>query len=171
MSDDANTRPTPARLFPQLIKFGLVGGVGFVVNVVVFNALMVLAFTPAHVEHRSLYATAIANVVAIFVNWLGNRYWAFSAQRRENTAREGIEFFVVSLVGTLIPLGCVWISQYVLGNTSLLADNIANNGVGLLLGMIFRFALYRWWVFAPNRRVATPGPVVTRAENAPQARS
>jgi putative flippase GtrA len=46
----------------------------------------------------------------------------------------------------------VWVSHYALGFTSLIADNIANNVIGLALGMIFRFALYRWWVFAPRRR-------------------
>jgi putative flippase GtrA len=157
MTDATPTSPSPpssgrGRLIPQLIKFGLVGGVGFVANLVVFNALMLLAFNPSHVEHASLIATAIATMVAIFLNWLGNRYWAFSTQRRTNTAREGMEFFVVSLVGMLIPLGCVWVSHYLLGHTSLLADNVANNVIGLGLGMIFRFALYRWWVFSPTRR-------------------
>jgi putative flippase GtrA len=45
----------------------------------------------------------------------------------------------------------VWLSHYVLGFTSLLADNIANNVIGLLLGTLFRFAFYRWWVFSPKR--------------------
>jgi hypothetical protein len=38
-----------------------------------------------------------------------------------------------------------------MGLTSPLADNISNNVIGLGLGTLFRFALYRWWVFSPNR--------------------
>lgn len=138
-----------ARLLPQLIKFGAVGAVGFVVNLAVFNALMLTVLSG--VAHKTLIATAIATLAAIGTNWVGNRYWAFSQNRQENTAREGAEFLVVSLAGMAIPLLCVWVSHYLLGYTSLLADNIANNVVGLALGMVFRFAFYRWWVFSPDR--------------------
>lgn len=65
--------------------------------------------------------------------------------------REAFEFFAAGLLGMLIPLGCVWVSHYVMGFTSLLADNIANNVVGLALGTASRFVLYRWWVFSPRR--------------------
>jgi putative flippase GtrA len=139
-------------LLMQVLKFGAVGGVGFVVNLVVFNVLLATVFHPRGVHFGPLYATVAATVVAIAVNWLGNRYWAFSSGRQSNTAREGAEFFAVSLIGMAIPLLCVWRSHYVMHLTSPLADNIANNVVGLVLGMLFRFALYRWWVFAPSRR-------------------
>ncbi len=138
-----------ARLFPQLVKFGAVGGLGLVVNFIVFNGLMVTVFAGVH--HGPIYATVIATLLAIVTNWLGNRFWAFSGQRQSNTVREGVEFFLVSLAGMGIPLFCLWISHYVLGYDSLLADNIANYVVGLGLGMMFRFALYRWWVFSPDR--------------------
>lgn len=144
---------TPAahrsRLLPQLVKFGAVGAVGFVVNFAVFNGLMLTVFAKLH--HGTIFATIIATVVAIATNWVGNRYWAFAAQRQSNTAREGIEFLIVSLAGMGIPLLCVWVSHYLLGFTSLLADNIANNVIGLALGTLFRFAFYRWWVFSPER--------------------
>jgi hypothetical protein len=52
----------------------------------------------------------------------------------------------------LIGLSCLWVSHYVMGYTSVLADNIATNVVGLGLGTAFRFSLYKWWVFAPSRR-------------------
>lgn len=139
-------------LLMQILKFGAVGGVGFVVNLIVFNVLLATVFHPKVVHFGPLYATVAATVVAIAVNWLGNRYWAFSSGRQSNTAREGAEFFAVSLIGMAIPLLCVWVSHYVMHLTSPLADNIANNVVGLVLGMLFRFALYRWWVFAPGRR-------------------
>lgn len=154
-----------ARLLPQLIKFGAVGAVGFVVNLAVFNGLMLTVL--AGVPHKTLIATAIATLVAIGTNWVGNRYWAFSQNRQSNTAREGAEFFIVSLAGMAIPLLCVWVSHYLLGFTSLLADNIANNVVGLALGMVFRFGFYRWWVFSPDRaerREKRRAPVGATAE-------
>jgi putative flippase GtrA len=60
----------------------------------------------------------------------------------------------VSIGGMLIGLACLWVSHYLLGFTSLLADNVATNVLGLALGTAFRFTLYKWWVFAPHRRGA-----------------
>ncbi|HEY5223098.1 MAG TPA: GtrA family protein [Microbacteriaceae bacterium] len=151
MSERIAPRKARSAFVLQLLKFGAVGGVGFVVNLVVFNALRATIFNPSVEHYGPLYATIVATVVAITVNWIGNRFWAFSDGRQTNTAREGVEFFAVSLVGMLIPLACVWISHYLMGLTSPLADNISNNVVGLVLGTLFRYALYRWWVFSPRR--------------------
>jgi len=51
----------------------------------------------------------------------------------------------------------------VLGYTSVLADNISSNVVGLFLGAVFRFVLYRYWVFSPTRRARAEVPVTTGA--------
>jgi putative flippase GtrA len=80
--------------------------------------------------------------------------------------REGIEFAVVSLIGAGIALGCLWISHYGLGYTSVLDDNLATNVVGLALGTSFRFALYRFWVFSRDRRgtVDIAAPTLLQSE-------
>ena len=54
-------------------------------------------------------------------------------------------------------MACLWISHYLLGFTSLLADNISSNVIGLALGTAFRFWLYRTWVF----RAREAGQVTT----------
>jgi putative flippase GtrA len=140
------------RLISQFAKFGVIGAVGFVVNVALFNLLRSTAFEPSHVQGGSIWANIIATLVAIVVNWIGNRYWTFRKEARKHPLSEAIEFFVVSLVGLGIGTGCLWISHYGLGLTSQLADNISANVVGLALGTIFRFALYRLWVFNPGRK-------------------
>jgi putative flippase GtrA len=154
---ESRAEPSRRRAFVmQVLKFCAVGGVGVVLNLIVFNVLLATVFSAKNVHHGPLYATVVATVVAIAANWVGNRFWAFSAQRQKNTLREGIEFFLVSLAALGIPLLCVWVSHYVLGFTSVLADNIANNVVGLALGTLFRFALYKFWVYAPERtRIST----------------
>lgn len=150
MTTETTAARRTARFLPQLIKFGAVGAVGFGVNLVVFNVMLLIVLR--NVQHATIYSTIIATVIAILTNWIGNRYWAFSGQRQENAAREGVEFFAVSLVtGTGIPLVCVWVSHYLLGMANPVADNISANVVGLAIGMLFRFALYRWWVYSPAR--------------------
>jgi len=142
------------KLIRQFLRFGVVGGIGVVVNIVVFNALRATVWAPERVHLGPLYATLVATGVAIGLNWLGNRYWAFREHRRTDAAREGAEFLLVSLAGLLIPLGCVAVSHYVLGLRGQLADTVSNNIVGLALGTAFRFALYRWWVWSPERDAA-----------------
>ena len=89
--------------------------------------------------------------MVVVCNWIGNRYWTFRSHRRRNYVREFAEYLIVSLGGMAISLGCLWISHHLLGFTSLLADNIATNVIGLGLGTAFRFLLYRYWVFGHHR--------------------
>ncbi|HEV7951098.1 MAG TPA: GtrA family protein [Glaciihabitans sp.] len=138
-------------LFAQLARFGAVGAIGLVVDVTIFNVLRLTVLAPESVEHGPFWAKVISTSVAILVNYIGNRYWTFGAWRRRRAWRESLEFILVSIGGMLIGLGCLWVSREVLGYTSLLADNISSNVIGLGLGTAFRFALYRLWVFNPNR--------------------
>lgn len=139
------------RLIAQLARFGAVGAVGFVVDFSIFNVLRATVLSPDEVHSGPFWAKVVSTVVAIGVNWVGNRYWTFRDQRRSVATREGIEFVVVSLGGMVISLGCLGISHYVLGFTSALADNVSGNVIGLLLGTLFRFWLYKVWVYHPDR--------------------
>ncbi len=154
--------PSPARtesptggragaLFRQLFAFALVGGVGFVLDLAVFNVLRLTLFAPESIHEGPIVAKVISTGVAIAANWIGNRYWTFGPHRRTDSAVEAVEFLVVSLLGMGVGLACLWVSHYVLGFTSLLADNISTNVVGLILGSVVRFALYRHWVYHPER--------------------
>lgn len=140
-------------LVRQLTKFALVGGVGFVVDTVAFT---LLRLTPVF-AHSPLKAGIISTILAIGANWIGNRYWTFGPHRSTRGGREGLEFVAVSVLGMLVALGCLAFSHYVLDLRTVLADNIAKNVVGLVLGSVIRFALYRYWVYHPARphRVAT----------------
>lgn len=138
-------------LLTQLARFGTVGLVGLVVDVALFNLLRVTVLAPEFIAEGPIIAKVISTSVAIAVNWLGSRYWTFRLERRRPAAREAVEFAVVSIGGLLIAVACLVVSRYVLGFTSLLADNIATNVVGLALGSTFRFVLYRAWVFHPRR--------------------
>ncbi|PYY60079.1 GtrA family protein [Curtobacterium sp. MCSS17_011] len=138
------------RLIAQLARFGVVGAVGFVVDTTVFNVLRITVLNPEDVHSGPFWAKVVSTVVAIFVNWMGNRYWTFREQRRAVATREGIEFVVVSLGGMVIALACLGVSHYAMGLTSVLADNVANV-IGLVLGTVFRFWLYKVWVYHPER--------------------
>lgn len=142
----------------ELVRFGFVGALAFVVDAGLFN---LLRFGPGELlGHKPLTAKVVSVAVATVVAWLGNRYWTFAERRTPNRARELVAYAVANVVGMAIAVGCLAVSHYVLGLTSALADNIAANGVGLVLGTVFRYLAYRTFVFTGTPRAAAdaPGP-------------
>jgi putative flippase GtrA len=133
------------------VKFGVVGLIGMVIDIGLFNLLRLGVFGEDHYFHGPIGAKVLSVSVAIAFNWLGSRYWTFREHRRKNFVKELAEYVIVSIGGMLIGLLCLYVSHYVLGFDNLLADNIASNVVGLGLGTIFRFALFRFWVYGHHR--------------------
>ncbi|HPG76746.1 MAG TPA: GtrA family protein [Rhodoglobus sp.] len=144
-------------LFGQFVRFGVVGLVGVVVDVGIFNLLRLTVLAPELIHEGPVIAKIISTSIAIVTNWIGNRYWTFGSMRRSHVLREGLEFALVSVGGMGIALLCLWVSHYLLGFTSALADNIATNVVGLALGTAFRFTFYRIWVFRPELEAKAAG--------------
>lgn len=132
-------------LLRELIKFGVVGAVAFVVDVGVFN---LLRFGPGEVLGDKPLSAKVASVaVATCVAWYGNRQWTFRHRRTSAPGRELLQFAVINVIGLGIGLACLWVSHYLLGLRSPLADNVSANGVGLVLSTLFRFWAYRRYVF------------------------
>jgi len=139
------------KLLRYALKFGVVGLAGYFVDVGLFNALRLGAAGDGHFFQGPIGAKIVSAGIATVVTWFGNRYWTFREHRRKNYLLELAEFSAVAVGGILIGLACLWVSHYLLGFTSLLADNISSNLVGLLLGTAFRFLLYRFWVYGHHR--------------------
>ncbi len=140
-----------AGIIGSFVKFGIVGLVGFVVDVGIFNVLRLGFFGDEGWWATALGAKVVSTSVAIVFNWLGNRYWTFRKNRSTPILREFIEFLLASIAGMLVALACLWISHHLFGLRDLVSDNISANVIGLGLGTLLRFFLYRYWVFNPNR--------------------
>ena len=76
----------------QLFKFGVVGASGYVVNLVVYTALLGIG------AHK---AAAVSFVVAAANNYWWNRHWTFVGQKG-GFALQGARFFVVSIAAFLV---------------------------------------------------------------------
>lgn len=124
------------RVFSELAKFGAVGALSFVVDAVVFNAVL-------HATDKPLTSKVVSTLVAATNAFFLNRHWSFRHRERRGVHREYALFFVLNAIGLSISLTCLFVSHYLLGFDSRLADNISANGVGLVLGTTFRFWSYR----------------------------
>jgi len=132
----------------ELAKFGTVGFVSLLVDLAVFN--VVLQALPDKPLTAKVVSTAVSTTNAFVLN----RHWSFRHRERTGLRREYGLFLVLNAVGLSISLLCLAISHYVLGFESVLASNLAANGVGLALGTAFRFWSYRKFVWAAPQEVA-----------------
>lgn len=138
----------------ELIRFAGVGGVAYMIDLGLFN-LMLLGL-----DWPDLYARIIAAVVAMTVAFFGNRHWTWRERRGSAAAhRQYALYFFFNGIGLLISLACMWANsglariwpQY-FGTD--LAVNIAAMFVGVGLASIFRFFAYRTWVFRHQPELA-----------------
>lgn len=149
-----------ARLFGELTRFGTVGAVAYLVDVAVFN-LLLLTFIGQFfgTNDHPIIAKAASVTVATLASWIGNRYWTYRYQRGRTKGNELVLFLLANLAGMGVALACLGLSHYVLGYTSALADNISANVIGLALGTALRWWLYRSYVFtSTGGGVDVPAP-------------
>lgn len=138
-------------LATELAKFGAVGGVAFIVDVGTYNALR---FTI--MESLPIGAKVVSVFVATIVSWLGSRHWTFKHGATKPPTREFLWFAAINAGGLIIAAGCLYVSHYMLGFTSKLNDNISGNVIGLALGTVFRYLMYKFLLFRiPPRRIAS----------------
>ncbi len=154
------------RLVRYAVKFGIVGIIAYVIDVALFNLLRIGALGTGHWFQTPIGATVASVTVSTVFAWIGNRYWTFREHRRKNYLLELVEYSVVAVVGLGINLACVWVSHYALGFDSLVADNISRNIIGVGLATMFRFLMYRYWVFGHHRKDGLTAIESRRAEAA-----
>jgi putative flippase GtrA len=129
----------------EVAKFGIVGGIAFVVTELAFNVLIQLGAD-------SFAANAGATLIAAVVAFVGNRYWTFRNRHRSGMGRETALFFLLNGVGVLIQQACIELAKHEFGRNDKFTVNAAFL-VGVMLATLFRFWSYRKWVW----RLAPPG--------------
>ncbi|MBW5425091.1 GtrA family protein [Streptomyces sp. BG9H] len=128
----------------ELVKFGLVGGSGVAVNLVVFNLLLL------GLGSRPMTATVLASCVAMGTNYLGFRFFAYR-DRASRTKRQIALFFVFSGIGVAMESVLFYVAYHGAGMSGPLGSNIAK-ALSIVLASGFRFLVYRTWVFQHDAR-------------------
>ena len=127
-------------LIHEVAKFGVVGGLTFVLTLVLVNAFH------SGAGLGEITATTLANVLATVFAFVGNKFWAFRHRKGSHWGRETLLFFFFNGIGILITDGVVALVQHGLGRNDNLSLNVANI-IGVGLATLFRLYCYRRWVF------------------------
>ena len=120
----------------QLLKFGLVGGMGYLINLAVF-ALLARGLG----VHYAAAAVA-AFCVAVTNNFLWNRHWTFEAGHG-HPGFQAARFFTISIAALLINLAVL----EALSSGAGVAD-ITAQAVAVAVAMPFNFIGNKLWTFA-----------------------
>jgi putative flippase GtrA len=134
-------------LLKELTAFGLVGAVGFAIDVGLFNLFF---------DHGQVTAKSISTLVATAVTYFGNRYFSFSHRARTGVARETSIFLGINILTLAFSLVIIALFSYPLHfKHHLLVMNVVNIAT-IGVGTIFRFWSYKRFVFLHPDRVHAP---------------
>ena len=151
----ASLRKRLADLIPELMKFGVVGLIGSIIDLGGADYLHV------HMGVGPMVSKGLSITAATIVTYLGSRFWTFRHRVNQALLREGMLFLVLNVVGLAIAEAVIAFTTYGLDMKSELAYNGASVA-GTGLGTIFRYFSYKKWVFLAG----APGTVVAAGEAA-----
>jgi putative flippase GtrA len=120
----------------QFIRFCVVGGIGYITNLITFAPLVRYAHMPY------LLAACIAYACGWVVALIGHRHWTFG-EREASVVGQGFRYFAVSALVLVADLIVLRILVVVAGVETVLAQAIA-----LAIVTPLSFGLNRLWAFS-----------------------
>lgn len=154
-------RPDTSHLRDFLIRnirrggiFLAIGGLGFVVDALVYN-LLVFTGGEGPLYSAPLVAKTLAVVAGLVVTYAGNKLLTYRDRRAPVSGMQIFRYAVVNVLAIAVQLGSLGFSRYVLGLDSALADNVSGTLIGQAIATGLRYVLYTLWVF-PHSPVVDP---------------
>jgi putative flippase GtrA len=134
-------------LLKEITAFGMVGAVGFVIDVGLFNLFF---------HQGQIVAKTISTLTATAVTYFGNRHFSFSHRARSGIGRETSIFLGINIITLIFSLLVIAVFEYPLHfKHHLLAMNVVNIGT-IGIGTLFRFWSYKRFVFLHPDKVHSP---------------
>ena len=121
----------------QLVQFGVVGVIGYFVNLAVFATLT------GALDLHHIPAAIGAFGVAVTNNFLWNRHWTFDHAKGEHAGFQAARFFTVSVLALGINLAALQVLIELMEFPELAAQAIA-----VAFAMPFNFIGNKLWTFA-----------------------
>src|SRR5579859_789074 len=152
----ASLRQRIAELIPELMKFGVVGGIGAIID------LGGAAYLHVAMGIGPMVAKGLSITAATILTYLGSKFWTFRHRVNQHVLRETVLFAVLNVVGLLIAEAVIAFTSYGLHMKGAVAYNMASLA-GTGLGTIFRYFSYKKWVFLAPEPELAPVPVPVAA--------
>ncbi len=137
----------------RFLRFAVVGLVGAVIDIGVFNLEVGLLHVP------SVYAAANNFILAVCSNFVFNRYWTYPDSRSKHVSAQIVQFTIVSLVGlgirtlffTFMEPPLIVALQGSSIPSPLTANFLGHNTtlvVSIIVVMFWNFFANRYWTYA-----------------------
>ncbi|HVH87592.1 MAG TPA: GtrA family protein [Terriglobales bacterium] len=148
--------PTTSQKIPvarQIFRFGVVGVINTIVDLVVLNVLILITHTGERGATFAMFKT-VAFACAVLNSYLMNRSWTFKGAKTKNPMLEGSQFMFVSILGAVVNVGSSWyvatFTHPVWGINPKWWPSLAAL-VGTAFSLGFNFIGYKFWVFAHRK--------------------
>ena len=119
------------KLFRQILRFLVVGGLAFFVDYGVLWALVDLLAV------NYLIASAISFAVSVIFNYVLSTLWVFDCSESGNKVGNFVIFVVLSIIGLLLNLAIMWLAVDVVKIHYLIAK-IGSTGIVMVYNFITR---------------------------------
>lgn len=116
------------KLLIQIFKFGIVGGIAFVIDYV----SLIVCKEVFHLN--TLLAAAIAFTISVIYNYIASVKWVFDVNKEKNEKTNFVIFIVLSIVGLIITEIIMWLGTDVMKISYLIIKIVATAIV-----MVFNF--------------------------------
>ena len=116
------------KLLIQIFKFGIVGGIAFVIDYV----SLIVCKEVFHLN--TLLAAAIAFTISVIYNYIASVKWVFDVNKEKNEKTNFVIFIVLSIVGLIITEIIMWFGTDVMKISYLILKIVATAIV-----MVFNF--------------------------------
>ncbi|HEY6410716.1 MAG TPA: glycosyltransferase [Ktedonobacteraceae bacterium] len=178
---EAIDAPGHSHLFSQVLRFGLIGGLNTLVDLLILNAL--LGFFPTTSTLMLLAYNSLAYSLGAINSFLLNKYWTF-ASRQKVTRAELARFTLITLCGIGWSSAILWLASTllhpILVNATVWAN--ASKVVAIAGTALISYLGMRLWVFVSKRPKQPPlhsaptplqdnvGPSYANKQNTPDTR-
>ena len=129
--------PPPELL--RLVRFGLIGASGFCVDLSTYTILLAKLGAPPEVARIGAYAAAATS------NWFFNRTFTFSDRPRASHLVQWNKYLLMCAVSFVPNFGTFWVLIHTLPLFA--AHTQLALVAGVLVGMLFNFAIASRWIF------------------------
>lgn len=115
-------------LLLQIFKFGIVGGIAFLIDYVV------LFCCKEFIGLSVLLSAAIAFTVSVIYNYIASVKWVFDVNKEKSAKKNFVIFIILSIIGLIITEIIMWIGSDIMKINYLIVKIIATSIV-----MVFNF--------------------------------